>query len=70
MTDNNKVICPNCVNEFRAVPVNVQAKVAELEKVLRYIRSVAVDGETPAALACFDIGEAAIAALAAGKDKP
>ena len=45
-------------------------RVAELEKVLRYIRSVAVDGETPGALACLDIGEATIAALAVEEDKP
>jgi hypothetical protein len=32
MSDNDKVICPNCVHEFVAVPVNVQAKVAQLEE--------------------------------------
>ena len=30
-SDNDKVICPNCVTEFVAVPVNVQAKLAQLE---------------------------------------
>ena len=27
MSDNDKVICPNCVHEFVAVPVNVQATI-------------------------------------------
>ena len=32
MSDNEKVICPNCVHEFVAVPVTVQIKLAELEE--------------------------------------
>ena len=28
MSDNDKVICPNCVHEFVAVPVNVQEELA------------------------------------------
>jgi hypothetical protein len=27
----DEVICPNCVTQFRAIPVNVQTRIAELE---------------------------------------
>jgi len=27
--DNDLVICPNCVHQFRAIPVNVQRELAE-----------------------------------------
>jgi len=27
-SDNDEVICPNCVHQFRAIPVNVQAELA------------------------------------------
>jgi hypothetical protein len=30
--DNDMVICPNCVHQFVAIPVNVQQRVAELER--------------------------------------
>jgi len=29
--DDDMVICPGCVHQFRAVPVNVQARIAALE---------------------------------------
>ena len=32
MSDNDSVICPNCMHEFVAVPVSVQAKLAQLEE--------------------------------------
>ena len=32
MSDDDKVICPNCVHEFAAVPVAVQAKLVQLEE--------------------------------------
>ena len=31
MSDNDKVICPNCVHEFAATPLDVQAKLVSLE---------------------------------------
>ena len=31
MSDNDKVICPSCLHEFAAVPVNVQDKLVSLE---------------------------------------
>lgn len=31
LPNNDEVICPNCVHQFRAIPVNVQARIAELE---------------------------------------
>jgi hypothetical protein len=30
--DDDMVICPGCVHQFRAVPVNVQARIADLER--------------------------------------
>lgn len=30
MSDNDKVICPNCVHEFAAIPVNIQAELSRL----------------------------------------
>lgn len=32
MSDSDSVICPNCIHEFVAVPVSVQAKLAQLEE--------------------------------------
>ena len=32
MSDHSKVICPNCVHEFTAIPVDVQERIAELEQ--------------------------------------
>ena len=32
--DPNGVICPQCVTQFRAVPVNVQARIAALRRVV------------------------------------
>lgn len=32
MSDSSKVICPACVHEFRAVPVDVQEELAALRK--------------------------------------
>jgi hypothetical protein len=29
-TNNDEVICPNCVTQFRAIPVNVQQELSEL----------------------------------------
>ena len=29
-SNNDHVICPNCVHQFRAIPVNVQAEIDEL----------------------------------------
>lgn len=56
--------------ELQAENERLAARVAELEKVLRFIYSVAVDLDTTAALACLNIGDAAIAALAAAENKP
>jgi hypothetical protein len=30
--NNDEVICPNCCHQFRAIPVNVQMRMAELER--------------------------------------
>lgn len=30
MSDNDKVICPNCVHEFAAIPVNIQSELSRL----------------------------------------
>ena len=32
MSDDNSVICPACVHEFTAVPVAIQARLAQLEE--------------------------------------
>ena len=32
--NNDEVICPNCVHQFRAIPVNAQTRIAELEAAL------------------------------------
>jgi hypothetical protein len=32
--DNDMVICPHCTSQFVATPVNVQKRIAELEKAL------------------------------------
>ena len=32
--DNDLVICPNCVHQFRAIPVNVQRELAEATDLL------------------------------------
>ncbi len=34
MSDNDKVICPNCTHEFRATPVNAQARISALTEAL------------------------------------
>lgn len=36
---NDEVICPNCVHQFRAIPVNVQTRLAELERQCEASRS-------------------------------
>jgi septal ring factor EnvC (AmiA/AmiB activator) len=33
-SDNDEVICPNCVHQFRAIPVNVQAELAAAQERL------------------------------------
>ena len=32
--NNDEVICPNCVHQFRAIPVNAQTRIAELEAAI------------------------------------
>lgn len=34
LPNNDEVICPNCVHQFRAIPVNVQTRIAEMEAAL------------------------------------
>ena len=34
MSDPTKVICPNCVHEFQAIPESVQRRIAALEAQL------------------------------------
>ena len=34
LPNNDEVICPNCVHQFRAIPVNAQTRIAELEAAL------------------------------------
>ena len=38
--DNDLVICPNCVHQFRAIPVNVQRELAEAQKEIEAMRQV------------------------------
>jgi chromosome segregation ATPase len=38
MSDDTCVICPNCVHEFPAIPVNVQERIAELEAEVERLR--------------------------------
>jgi len=42
MSDDDKVICPNCVHEFTAVPVTTQTKLARLEDDHDRIRKLVV----------------------------
>jgi hypothetical protein len=42
--NDDEVICPNCVHQFRAIPVNVQAELARLTEACNLI-----DAPTPAA---------------------
>ena len=41
--NNDEVICPNCVTQFRAIPVNVQEKLAsqaaEIERLSQHIHT-------------------------------
>ena len=38
--DFDCVICPNCVHEFRAVPVNVQDKITRLESKVKELEAL------------------------------
>lgn len=33
--NNDEVICPKCVHQFRAIPVNVQEEIATLKALLK-----------------------------------
>jgi len=33
-SNNDEVICPNCVTQFRAIPVNVQTEIADLKETI------------------------------------
>lgn len=33
--NNDEVICPKCVHQFRAIPVNVQAEISALQTAAR-----------------------------------
>lgn len=37
-TNNDEVICPNCCNQFRAIPINVQQRIAALKAELAELR--------------------------------
>lgn len=40
--DNDMVICPNCTCQFVAIPVNVQARLAEAERLLRRLHNACI----------------------------
>lgn len=42
-SDNDLVICPNCVHQFRAIPVNVQDEVAALKHDIERHIQIAAD---------------------------
>ena len=43
LPNNDEVICPNCCHQFRAIPVNVQTRIAKLEEALRDLIDAATD---------------------------
>jgi len=42
--NNDEVICPNCVHQFRAIPVNVQEKITALAAENKVLRDAARQG--------------------------
>ena len=66
--DPNGVICPQCVTQFRAVPVNVQARIAALRRVVAAADAMheawydGKDGEVARLMRDYDAPRAALKA--------